>query len=280
MNANNLVLRDRVQPRWIGTSGRFWYRVMTPSGVEFTYVDPAKRVRRPAFDSRRLATALGSAADTMLVADSLPFQTIDWREEGKTTSIVVSLRGKSWQCDLAHVSLRDDCGPDVGAGRAALARQALGALNRQPQSLGPQHRHRRSARAHDRRDHAIRLRSERRVEHELGHGPANGHAQHSDRHSVGRLERILTHKLDQRHVPELHSLQSVRADSVRPKLWSFSFPLPGDSLAQATWWVFDVESGKTLGVGGHRSASPTRHRSSSEKRGGRLGGDASLLSGA
>src|SRR5262249_15624508 len=99
-NAERLVLHDKIQPNWLPKSDRFWYRVTTERGVQFVLVDPAKGTRVPAFDRARLARALGTAADTALVADSLPFQSLEWREEGKSTALVISLRGKSWRCDL------------------------------------------------------------------------------------------------------------------------------------------------------------------------------------
>ena len=99
-NANAMVLRDKITPQWIAGSDRFWYRVTTEKGSEFIYVDPAKKVRRPAFDHVRLATALAKAADTTVVADSLPFQALTWQEEGKAVRIEVGLRGKTWLCDL------------------------------------------------------------------------------------------------------------------------------------------------------------------------------------
>ena len=71
-NADRLVLRDKIQPSWIGRTDRFWYRVDTETGVEFVLVDPAKGGRRAAFDRARLAAALSTAADTALAADSLP----------------------------------------------------------------------------------------------------------------------------------------------------------------------------------------------------------------
>src|SRR5439155_15790707 len=86
---------------WIAKSDRFWYRVATSRGSEFVYVEPARRLRRPAFDHVRLAAALGRAADTTLSPDSLPFQTLKWEEQGATTAIVVEARKKTWRCDLA-----------------------------------------------------------------------------------------------------------------------------------------------------------------------------------
>ncbi len=55
--------------------------------------------------------------------------------------------------------------------------------------------------------------------------------------------RILTHRLDQRQVPELHLLQSVPDEGFRPVLHSYRMPFPGDALATAQLLVIDVLSG-------------------------------------
>ncbi len=61
-------------------------------------------------------------------------------------------------------------------------------------------------------------------------------------------KRILTHQLDQRRVPEVHLIQSAHESGLRPKLWSFAYPFPGDTVARAAWWIFDAESGRATPV--------------------------------
>ena len=56
-------------------------------------------------------------------------------------------------------------------------------------------------------------------------------------------KRLLTQRLDERGVGEMYLLESARADgSYRPKLWSYHYPVPGDSVVpRATLLLVDVE---------------------------------------
>jgi dipeptidyl-peptidase 4 len=60
--------------------------------------------------------------------------------------------------------------------------------------------------------------------------------------------RILTHRLDQRDVPELHLIQSVPAGGFRPVLHSYRMPFAGDQLASAELVVIDAASGAVTGL--------------------------------
>src|SRR6187200_661442 len=75
---DKLFTNDRVTPRWIAGSDRFWYYIRTPQGPRFKLADPAKRTVADAFDHARLATALKTASDSAVRADSLPFQSVVW----------------------------------------------------------------------------------------------------------------------------------------------------------------------------------------------------------
>jgi dipeptidyl aminopeptidase/acylaminoacyl peptidase len=65
------IYRHRIEPHWIGSTSRFWYRNDLGDGArEFVRVDPARGVREPAFDHQRVAEKLGPDVD----ADRLPFR--------------------------------------------------------------------------------------------------------------------------------------------------------------------------------------------------------------
>ncbi len=243
-NADLLVLRDKITPQWIAGSDRFWYRVSTERGSEFIYVDPGKKVRRPAFDHPRLARALAQAADTAFVADSLPFQTLQWQEDGRATRIEVGLRGKSWRCDLGlyrcdsvattKVDPNELPSPD---GKWALylkdhdlwIRNTLGGERRPLTTDGAA----RNEYAGDTESNTAWVTA---VRSGLPTPPVALWSADS--------KRILVQRIDQRRVPELYLLQSVPDGGVRPKLWSFAFPMPGDSVAHGSWWIFEAASGR------------------------------------
>ncbi|KPP84069.1 MAG: Dipeptidyl peptidase IV (DPP IV) N-terminal region [Rhodobacteraceae bacterium HLUCCA08] len=65
-----------VQPRWIGETGDFWYRVRRRDGLRFIRVDPVDRTARPAFDHAALAAALARRTGQALDPDALPLRAI------------------------------------------------------------------------------------------------------------------------------------------------------------------------------------------------------------
>src|SRR5215471_13681325 len=92
-NTAPLVLRSGVRPNWL-PDDRFWYRVTTADGAEFILVDPAKGTRAPAFDHARIAAALGTAAGRTFDARNLPFQDIEFSEDGQSTTVQAGGRWK------------------------------------------------------------------------------------------------------------------------------------------------------------------------------------------
>ncbi|MDX2061132.1 MAG: DPP IV N-terminal domain-containing protein [Gemmatimonadales bacterium] len=247
--AGHLVLRDKIVPQWIAGSDRFWYRVTTERGPQFIYVDPARRIRRPAFDHVKLAAALAAAADTTLNPDSLPFPSLRWIEEGRRTAVEVEVRRANWRCDLATYQ----CGPGT-----PVAAPAFGPDER-PSPDG------KWALYLDRHNLWVRnvQSGERRAlttdgvdRHEYG-GYLGSSTEWVTRVRTGApapplalwsadSKRILAQRIDQRGVADLHLIQTVHPGGVRPKLWSFPYPIAGDSLSRGTWWIFEVESGRAV----------------------------------
>ena len=241
-----LVLRDRIVPQWIAGTDRFWYRVTTERGSEFRYVDPARKIRRPAFDHGRLAGALAKVADTAVVADSLPFTTLKWQEDGMLTQVEVSVRRKVWRCDLASYQCdavaptKPASGPDdlpSPDGKWALF---LENHNLWVRNLTTGERRALTTDGVELNEYAGYLGSSTEWVTNVRNGyPAPPMA----RWSLDS-KRVLAQRIDQRQVPELNLLQSVHDGGVRPKLWSFRFPMPGDSMSRGTWWIFDIPTGR------------------------------------
>lgn len=59
-------------------------------------------------------------------------------------------------------------------------------------------------------------------------------------------EWFVTHRIDERHLPDLALLQHVPADGVRPKVHSFKYPLPGDPFPVATLMALHASSGQCV----------------------------------
>jgi dipeptidyl-peptidase 4 len=94
-STNPLMHGTAGRPAWLA-NGRFWYRATTPAGGTWYAVNPARRLRAPAFDHARLAAALGSAAGTTVEGDRLPM--LEPSADGRAAT--ASVAGRRYQCDL------------------------------------------------------------------------------------------------------------------------------------------------------------------------------------
>jgi dienelactone hydrolase len=108
-NLAKLVYRAEVQPRFIGRSDRFWYRVRAREGIQFVLVDPEANTRQPAFDHVLLAAALSTATGTPIEHTRLPFQEIEVVDGGQ--AIRFSVDEQRWHYDVAGNALRQFEGP-------------------------------------------------------------------------------------------------------------------------------------------------------------------------
>jgi len=96
-NINPLMSGTAGRATWMA-DGRFWYRATTPNGSAFMLVNPARRTRVVAFDHTRLASALSTASGTTVEGERLPFPTIELAADA--SSLVAVVRGTRYNCDL------------------------------------------------------------------------------------------------------------------------------------------------------------------------------------
>lgn len=94
------VYQMQVVPHWLAGTNRFWYRNDLRGGTkEFILVDAEKASRVKAFDHGKLAAELSKAAGSKYTADRLPFDAIEFIDDGKAIRFRVG--GTTWKCDLA-----------------------------------------------------------------------------------------------------------------------------------------------------------------------------------
>jgi dienelactone hydrolase len=100
------VDRANVIPNWMA-GDKFWYRVLVPNGSEFIVVDPSKGTRKPAFDQKKLATALSAVTGKTYTALMLPFQYFTYSDDGNSISFYAD--GQQWSCNLqSYVCIKDN----------------------------------------------------------------------------------------------------------------------------------------------------------------------------
>jgi dipeptidyl aminopeptidase/acylaminoacyl peptidase len=231
--------------KWL-EGDRFVYRNKVSEGTEFVFVDPSRSVRRPAFDHARLAAVLSVAADTSYLPYKLPFQEFEYLEGRRSIEFFVA-DSVRWRCNLTSY----DCtGPDSIPKRPAT------------ETLSPD-----GEWVAFERDENLWVRSVENGEEiqlsqdgETDYGYAvipEGCCQEitSRRQGLKRpptlrwspdSRRIATHRYDERKVERLHLLEAAPG---RPKLHSYAYALPGDSIVPMyDIYIFDVESQSSVRV--------------------------------
>jgi dipeptidyl-peptidase 4 len=250
-----LVYRADVRPEWI-TADQFWYRVRTAAGHEFVLVDARRGTREAAFDHERLARALTEAGDTAYSPASLPLERLRPIQDGR--SLGFELERRRWTCDVVEYRCE----------RPATA------LERVTNSvLSPDGRY-----AAFRRDHDLWVR-DMAAAHDirLTHDGVERYGYATDNDGWRRSERpaltwsadgtkLLTYRVDERGVGDMHLLEMATG---RPRLHSWPYALPGDSIVPLhEWVVVDVPARTVVPL-----RTPADHQRTSSCC-GRLRGDA------
>jgi dipeptidyl-peptidase 4 len=244
-NLRHMVVSADVDPHWIEKSNRFWYRRISPKGTEFILVYAEQNTSAPAFDHQHLATELSQAAKHEYEALDLPFSDIDFIDGGK--AIRFSIDDAQWTCQLATY----DC-------------QKKQAQEKPNEVLSPNQRW-----AAFVKDHNLYLRdvSTGTVVQLTNDGaPSWDYATPlpSLRLMVDQgtedvqqpaavfwspdSSKLITYRIDSKNSGRFTSLQFVPPDQLRPRAFTYVYPLPGEVLAKAEPIVFDIESGKRIDV--------------------------------
>ncbi|MBL8962244.1 MAG: DPP IV N-terminal domain-containing protein, partial [Gemmatimonadetes bacterium] len=237
-----LVSGNQFEPRWLDND-RFWFRGARGLGAEFIVVDPNRGTRTPAFDHARLAAGLSVAADTSYVPDRLPFTEFAFVRGGAAIQVQVADSAR-YTCDLATYRCT---GPER---RAAAPRDEI---------TSPDGKWAAFSRNENLwvRNVATGQESQLSTDGEAywGYGvvPEGCCQEITNRRAKRKVwpvlrwspdsRRIATHRYDERRVESLHLWETVPGG--RPKLHSYKYALPGDSIIP-TWdvYVFDVEGRK------------------------------------
>ena len=105
----NKVFKQQVRPNWSSDNTRFWYRNnLTDGEREFVMVDVKAGERKPAFDHKRLAEALGEATGQEVSARRLPVDRLEFTESA--SELVIVSNGKKWRCELQSYKLEQISG--------------------------------------------------------------------------------------------------------------------------------------------------------------------------
>ena len=245
-NVEGLALNVMVRPRWVLAGRAMLYRRDTGAGPEFTLVDGETGEKSAAFDHARLANALTRHTGADASIGDIVEDSVVLAEDGGATTF--DFEGRRWRCDLRSYAL-EELGP-----------AAAGEL-RSPDGL-------RAAfvRGHDlyvgamggARD--VRLTIDGGPHHDYATRPESYTQEVTDRLAGTALaplavwspdsSKLVTHRLDQRRVGEMHLVQTALGDdSGRPRLHSYRYALPGDTeVPTAELVIFDARTGERVDV--------------------------------
>ena len=214
-----LVIGIGVRPTWLD-DGRFWYRTGVPEGSAFIMVDPARGTRQAAFDQTRLASALTAASGGRVDGNRLPFQSFELAKDSR--SMAVSVQNRRWTCDLQQYVCE---AADSGSAARSAPRNS---------SVSPDGRWAVFIREHNLWAQDLTSGQETRLTsdgvEDFGYATDNAGWTHSDRPVVTwspDSRQIATFQHDGRGVRDMH-LVSTNVGS--PRLSSWKYPLPGDSV--------------------------------------------------
>ncbi len=244
-NLLHRVFPGEVTPHWVEKTNRFWYRRLNTKGAQFVLVDADKNTTSPAFDHGRLAAGLSQAAKGQYSADHLPFSDFEFADDGK--SIRLTLDDAHWACAIATYECREET-------RSEGPNETISPNKRWAAYVS---------------DHNLFLRDiSTGTILQLTHDGVTGWDYATPLPSLRLLveqktedvkqpaavfwspdsSKLATYRIDSRNSGRFTSLQFVPPDQLRPRAFTYVYPLPGEVLAKAEIIIFDVQSGKRIDV--------------------------------
>lgn len=253
-NTSKFVDRSPIIPNWLA-GDRFWYRTLTAQGSEFIIVDPTKGTRTAAFDQQKLAAALSSVTGKQYKAEMLPFQTITFSEDGKTISFKAN--NENWKADLQHYNIIKDSSQSTGRTQQGVGRRGGSEV------LSPDGNKAAFIRNYNLWVRDIKTGKETQLTtdgiKDFGYATDNAGWSHSDAPILRwspDSKKIATFQQDQRAVGEMYL---ATTNVGHPKLESWKYPLPGDSVIPMIHRVIiEVENPKVIRL----NINPDPHRAS------------------
>ncbi len=245
-NVEGLALNVSIRPRWVRGGKAVLYRRDTGSEPEFTLVDAVTGERSAAFDHERLCSALEKRMGVKVSVREISEDSVELTEDGG--AVTFAFRGRRWMCDLRTYTLEE-----LGPAAKGELRSPDGAISA-------------FVRGHDlyvgtNADNGeLRLTTDGVPHHDYGSRPESYTRAVTDRLAGRALapmatwspdsSKIVTHRLDQRRVGELHLVQSALGDHAgRPRLHSYRYALPGDAeVPMAKFVIFDARTGERVDV--------------------------------
>ncbi len=242
-----LITVADVTPHWIAKSSRFWYRAAGPKKTEFILVDAAQNTAAPAFDHERLAAALAHAAKQEVLATKLPFDTFEFVDDEK--SIRFHIRDIEWTCTLANYECTKNAATKKENEYEELSPDGKWAAFVKDHNLFVRYVPTGEVSQMSRDgvqdfDYATNLpglgEMVRQGTQDVKQGPVVYWSPDSS--------KLVVCRIDSRNAGRFTSLQYVPPNQLRPKAYTFVYPLPGEVLPSVEAFIVDIKSAKLIPV--------------------------------
>jgi dipeptidyl-peptidase-4 len=244
-NLRHVVFPADIEPHWEKTN-RFWYRRVSAKGTEFVLVDAERNTSAPAFDHAKLATTLSRVAKQEYEPFDLPFSDIDFVDGEKGISF--SIDDTQWTCQLVTYECQKNqptpgkryeaLSPDkrwaayVKDHNLYLSDVSTGAVGQLTRDGMPGW------------DYATPLPSLHLMVDQGTEDVRQTAAVFWSPDST----KLITYRIDSRNSGRFTSIQFVPPDQLRPRAFTYVYPLPGEVLAKAEPIIFDIQSSKRIDV--------------------------------
>ena len=243
-----LVFSGELTPHWIEKTNRFWYRRVGLMETSFVLVDAEKNTSAPAFDHTQLAAALSKPAKKEFKPTELPFDSFEFTDGGK--AIRFRLDEKQWTCSIAGASYECKEIPDGSHDQYELLSPDgkfaayVKEYNLYLRYVSTSETIQLTRDGEAGWSYATPLPSLRIM---VSQGTENV-KQRAAVFWAPDSSKLVTYRIDSRNAGHFTSLQFVPPDQLRPKAYTYVYPLPGEVLAKAEPIIFDVQSGKRTNI--------------------------------
>lgn len=242
-NVEELVRVADVTPHWVEGNDQFWYRKPGPD-KEFVLVDAAKNTRSPAFDQAKLAAALSIAIAQQIRPNRLPFDTFEFVEKGAAMRFETD--GWRWTCDLASYKCAKEKRPPEwetvspdGKWAAYVDHYNLFLRNLSTGTVVQLTRDGEKS-----WDYATPLPSSDLMVKQGTEDVKQPAAVFWSPDS----SKLVTYRIDSRNAGRFTTIQFVPPAQLRPKAFTYVYPLPGEVVPTAQPIIFNVHSAQRLEV--------------------------------
>ncbi|HKV23625.1 MAG TPA: DPP IV N-terminal domain-containing protein [Candidatus Acidoferrum sp.] len=226
-----------IRPSWIEGTDNFWY-LKPGRDTEFVTVDAEKNTVSPAFDQTKLAEDLSKQMGRSIRANHLPFRTFEFVQKNEAIRFVAE--DQRWTCELSSYrctkeklpSVYESVSPD--GNWAAFTKD----YNLYLRNLSTGAVSQLTTDGVKSFDYATPLPSSdllvREGSEDAKEPPAVFWSPDSN--------KLVTYRLDSRNAGRFTTIQFVPPAQLRPKAFTYVYPLPGEVMPTAEPIIFDVHS--------------------------------------